>query len=205
MLGPNPKRRVTFVARLVALLLVAALAADLTYKLVRGDPGARLARSIAARREPLAPSFRLPVIWPAARSWPERLRGLAQHGLVSRADVEGYPVVLNFFASWCDPCKREVALLAAEARRARGRVIVLGVDVNDTRADAVRFLRDHRVPYVAVQASSGTVESFGLIGLPETFYLDPRGRIHHVTRGQLSARELRKGIATADAGSRPAN
>ena len=73
------------------------------------------------------------------------------------------------------------------------------VDVNDGHSDAVRFLRAHHVPYVAVHASSGTVESFGLVGLPETFYLDTRGHIDHVTRGQLSATELQQGITRAAA------
>jgi cytochrome c biogenesis protein CcmG/thiol:disulfide interchange protein DsbE len=196
MFGASPKRSWTSVLRLLALLLVMALAADLAYKLARGNPGAKLVRSIAAHREPLAPSFRLKIIWPVARTWPKGLRELARQGVVTRRDLEGYPVVLNFFASWCDPCNREAGLLVAEARMARDHVIVLGLDVNDAKSDAVHFLRVHHVPYVAAQASAGTAESFGLIGLPETVYLDRHGRIHHVTRGQLSAQELEKGIAS---------
>jgi NAD(P)-dependent dehydrogenase (short-subunit alcohol dehydrogenase family) len=85
--------------------------------------------------------------------------------------------VLNFFASWCDPCNREAGVLSAAARRARTRVVFLGADVNDYRPAARRFLRVHRVPFAAVRPGSRMVKAFGLIGLPETFYLDRRGHV----------------------------
>jgi cytochrome c biogenesis protein CcmG/thiol:disulfide interchange protein DsbE len=111
--------------------------------------------------------------------------------------LRGYPVVLNFWASWCSPCSREAGLLAAAAKAERGRVVFLAVDVNDFTSDARRFLGSHRVPFVAVRSGSSISERFGLVGLPETFYVDRLGRIRGMTRGQVSAATLRRQIERA--------
>jgi cytochrome c biogenesis protein CcmG, thiol:disulfide interchange protein DsbE len=117
------------------------------------------------------------------------------------ADLRGHPVVLNFFASWCDPCRREAVMLAAAARRARMRVVFLGVDVNDYAPDARRFLRLHGVPYGAVRSASSTIKAFGLIGLPETFYLDRDGGVVAVTRGALTSSDLAHAVRRLSSGS----
>jgi cytochrome c biogenesis protein CcmG/thiol:disulfide interchange protein DsbE len=113
------------------------------------------------------------------------------------ADLRGYPVVLNFWASWCSPCQREAGLLASAAKARRGRVVFVGVDVNDLAGDARHFLSVHHVPYVAVHSESSITTRFGLIGLPETFYLDRSGRIQDVTRGQLTGTTLRRELNRA--------
>lgn len=99
--------------------------------------------------------------------------------------------------AWCSPCQREAALLASAARAQRGRVVFVGVDVNDLTADARDFLRVHHVPYVAVHSGRSIANRFGLIGLPETFYVDRRGRIQDVTRGELSAAVLQRALGRA--------
>ena len=183
--------------RLSATLLVLVLFALLTYRIVHGGSGARLTRAINAHRSPPAPNVQLSVIWPQAGTWPQRLRASVDRGTLQLGDLRGYPVVLNFWASWCSPCQREAALLASAARAQRGRVVFVGVDVNDLAGDARHFLRAHRVPYVVVHSQSSITTKFGLIGLPETFYVDSRGRIREVTRGELSAAKLDRGLARA--------
>ena len=137
------------------------------------------------------------MIWPRAGTWPQPLRGSAQSGTLRLADLRGYPIVLNFWASWCSPCRREAALLASAAKAQRGRVVFVGVDVNDLTGDARDFLRAHRVPYVAVHSGRSIANRFDLIGLPETFYVDRRGRIQDVTRGELSAAALQRVLRRA--------
>ena len=69
--------------------------------------------------------------------------------------------------------------------------------MNDLTGDARDFLRAHRVPYVAVHSGPSIANRFGLIGLPETFYVDRRGRIQDVTRGELSAGALQRALGRA--------
>jgi cytochrome c biogenesis protein CcmG/thiol:disulfide interchange protein DsbE len=187
--------------RLSATLLVLALFAVLSYRIVHGLSGARaaakLTRAIKSHRSPRAPNARLSVIWPQAGTWPQPLRAAAQRRTLRLADLRGYPIVLNFWASWCSPCRREAALLASAAKAQRGRVVFVGVDVNDLRGDARDFLRAHHVPYVAVHSGRSIANRFGLIGLPETFYVDRRGRIQSVTRGELSAAVLQRALGRA--------
>jgi cytochrome c biogenesis protein CcmG/thiol:disulfide interchange protein DsbE len=178
--------------RLAASLLVLVLFALLVYRIVQGSPAAGLTRAISAHRSPAAPNVVLRVIWDRTGTWPPRLRRSVARGTLQLADLRGYPVVLNFWASWCSPCQQEAALLASTAEAHRGRVVFVGVDVNDLTGDARHFLDTHDAPYVAVHAGSSTAERFGLIGLPETFYVDRRGRIEDVTRGQLSAATLQR-------------
>jgi len=144
--------------RLSATVLVLALFALLSYRIVHGLSGARaaakLTRAITSHRSPAAPNVRLSVIWPQAGTWPQALRASAHRKTLRLGDLRGYPVVLNFWASWCSPCQREAALLAAAAKARRGRVVFVGVDVNDLTGDARHFLRVHHVPYVAVHSKS---------------------------------------------------
>src|SRR5437879_4792193 len=187
--------------RLSAMLLVLVLFTLLTYRIVHGlssaRAGARLTRAIKTHRSPLAPNVQLSVIWPRAGTWPQRLRASLDRGTLRLGDLRGYPVVLNFWASWCSPCQREAALLASAAEARRGHVVFVGVDVNDLTGDARHFLRVHRMPYVAVHSDRSIADRFGLVGLPETFYVDRRGRIQDVTRGELSAATLERELARA--------
>lgn len=187
-------------ARAPALLGVAALFAVLVYRIAGGNPGAGLVRAVEANRAPAAPDVRLAVIWKRSETWPPRLRGLLRHGTFSLRSLRGYPVVLNFWASWCTPCEREAGLLASAAQTQRGRVVFLAVDVHDYVSDAHRFLRAHRVPFVAVRSGASVIDRFGLVGLPETFYVDRRGRVRGMTRGQLSTAAFRQQLAAVSRG-----
>jgi len=104
---------------------------------------------------------------------------------VSLAAYAGRPVVVNFFASWCVPCKKETPLLARFFRAPRGRVVMIGVDVNDATAAALRFVRKAGVTYlVVIDRSAATASAWGVVAMPQTFFLDA-GR--HVIRRALGA------------------
>ena len=186
--------RLSLVLRVAALGLVAALFAVLVYRLVHGS-GSGVAQAAKAHREPQVPDVRVHVISPGVGLWPRGLRRPAAGHELAFADLHGYRIVINFWASWCEPCRREAPVLAAAATAERGRVVFVGVDINDLGSDASRFLRDHHVPYPVTRGSGSVADRFGVVGLPETFYVDAAGRITDVTEGQVTAsilqRELR--------------
>lgn len=122
---------------------------------------------------------------------------LADGQLVLR-ELRGHPVVINFWASWCIPCKDEAPRLAASARAHAGSVAFLGIDIQDFKSDARRFLERFDTPYVSVRSAGGGVEShYGLTGVPETYWLDARGRIVAHYTGEISRRQLEDGIREA--------
>jgi cytochrome c biogenesis protein CcmG, thiol:disulfide interchange protein DsbE len=182
----------------LTLLLVAGLLARLVYNIVQRPAPTRVARAIAAGKKPAAPDFRLGIIWPHGETWPRSLQDAIRRGSVSAPSLRGYPAVINFWASWCGPCGREAPLLGAAARARRGTVVFLGIDVHDFKSDARRFLARYGVPYVAVHAGGdGLLSAYGLVGLPDTFFLDEHGRIVAARHGQVSKRQLEAGIARA--------
>ena len=100
---------------------------------------------------------------------------------VSLASLRGKTVVVNFWASWCDPCKREAATLEQISRAYRSRgVVVLGVDTgDDVRSDARRFVQAHGITYDVLWDSRAIVASnrYGVANLPVTYVVNPRGRL----------------------------
>jgi cytochrome c biogenesis protein CcmG, thiol:disulfide interchange protein DsbE len=113
------------------------------------------------------------------------------------ASLRGRPALINFWASWCTPCRQEAPALARLARNLRGRARVVGVDWNDTTANANAFIREHHLTYPILRDGSSTVgERFGLTGLPTTFVLDPQGRIVRTLRGPQTPTTLRDALAS---------
>jgi cytochrome c biogenesis protein CcmG, thiol:disulfide interchange protein DsbE len=106
-------------------------------------------------------------------------------GRGSIADYRGRWVLVNLWASWCGPCREEAPVLERFYRRERGHdAVVLGINVQDNRDDAVAFLREHRTAYPQLR-SVGDERSaaFGSTGVPENFLVDPRGRLAEIWRG----------------------
>ena len=140
----EPRRRLVPGLRLAlqvaAVSIVVALLALLTWKVVAGSPGSSFVDRIGRGKKPPAPAFALPVIWKHDETWPSAARRALADGRLALTELRGRPVVINFWASWCLPCRDEAPELAAAARKHAGEVAFVGIDVQDFTSDARRFL-----------------------------------------------------------------
>jgi cytochrome c biogenesis protein CcmG, thiol:disulfide interchange protein DsbE len=150
-------------AQVLALALVTGLFLLLVWKVASEDEGA--SRKLQRGETPAAPAF--------------TLDRLDRPGKLSLAAYRGRPVVLNFWASWCVPCKEEAPLLETVWKRHRDQgLVVVGVDINDLRGDARRFARENRMSYPLVFDGIGeTSTDYGLTGVPETFFVARSGKL----------------------------
>ncbi len=107
---------------------------------------------------------------------------------MSLADLRGKPVLLNFWASWCEPCKDEApALVEAQRRLERAGGTVLGVTVEDARSDSRRFEREFRLTFPSLRDVGGKLrDDYAGTGVPETFVIDRAGKVVALQRGTVT-------------------
>lgn len=125
--------------------------------------------------------------------------------VVRLSGYRGQTVVLNFWASWCGPCRVEMPelLRAYEQRRASGDLVVLAVDrLHEDSEGAVRaFVREFGLSFpVLLDADEEVVRRFNVTGLPATFFIDRDGVVRAIHVGPVLGELLTQGIAAADAG-----
>ena len=115
---------------------------------------------------------------------------------VTVSATHGRPELVNVWASWCGPCRRELPLLE-EAHRAVGdRVLFLGVDVRDSRSRALAFLAEHGVSYPQVYDEAGAAaRALRFAGVPDTVVVDARGHVVYRHAGELDAATLEAALA----------
>jgi cytochrome c biogenesis protein CcmG, thiol:disulfide interchange protein DsbE len=134
----------------------------------------------------------------AAAAW----RRASADGEVSLKELRGTPVVLNFWASWCDPCRSEAKVLQRGWTGSGMRdVLFLGLDAQDAREDARDFISQFGLTFPHVRdPSNGTSREWGVTGMPETFFIGGDGRVVGHVIGTVSSGQLRAGVAAARAG-----
>jgi cytochrome c biogenesis protein CcmG, thiol:disulfide interchange protein DsbE len=114
-----------------------------------------------------------------------------------RSAAPGMPTLVNVWGSWCRPCVAEVPELVAFARKAAGRVAVVGVDTEDDPAQALIFAAQHGMHYPSVVDDDKHVLRSFASGPPVTLFLDAAGHITHTQRGQFhSLADIEKLVAT---------
>lgn len=128
-----------------------------------------------------APDFALPGLY-------ERANGL------TRKDLDGRVTLVNFFASWCAPCREEHAQLMALARRPG--VTLEGIAYKDKPEDSRRFLDGLGNPFrrIGVDREGSTAIDFGVYGVPETYVVDSAGHIRYRQVGPLTAEDIEQKI-----------
>jgi thiol-disulfide isomerase/thioredoxin len=169
--------------RIVAVAGVLTLAGILGWRLTH-QPKTVLA-AVAKGRIVKAPLF--------------RLKPLTGAGTVSLAALRGKAVVINFWASDCGPCKKEMPRLQAASDRWRGKqVAVVGIDVLDSAGAARAFAHKHGVTYaIGFDPLGDTVAPYGIAATPTTFFVDTHGRIVKRVLGPVSNADLNTEIARA--------
>jgi cytochrome c biogenesis protein CcmG, thiol:disulfide interchange protein DsbE len=186
--GPAAGRRRGF-TRQSTIVLAAAGAALLAIALI-GVLLTAGSKAAPPRTPPLARAFTLSM-----------LGHPGQH--VSLAGYAGRPLIINFFASWCPPCKRETPLLARFYASHGGRTLIIGIDANDEAGPAEKFVQAAGVGYpVGTDPFPAPVTtSYGVYALPQTFFLNARHRIVKHVIGAVTTAELNQGVALMDARS----
>jgi cytochrome c biogenesis protein CcmG/thiol:disulfide interchange protein DsbE len=124
-------------------------------------------------------------------------------------DLRGKAVFLNFWASWCVPCRDEARELEAAWQKVKDKnMVFLGVAVQDTDKDALEFLKEFKVTYPNGKDETAKIAvDYGTWGIPESFFIDPQGRITYKHVGGILAalvvsklEEAAKGIVSAQEG-----
>jgi cytochrome c biogenesis protein CcmG/thiol:disulfide interchange protein DsbE len=167
------------IASVVGVIAVIAL---LAYGLGSTGPDRGIDQALARGERVQAPAFDLP--------------RLAGGGRASLRDYRGRVVVLNIWASWCDPCRAESPLLERWHRRIEGAGgTVLGVDVLDVSSDARAFVREFELTYPQLHDSEDSLRSdYGATGVPETAVIDRRGRVAAMRRGPVDEAFMREKV-----------
>jgi cytochrome c biogenesis protein CcmG/thiol:disulfide interchange protein DsbE len=172
--------RFKLAGQVLALALVAGLVGLFVWKLT-SDDGTEIIADVEAGRTPAAPGFTLP--------------SLAGDGRVALSSFRGKVVVLNFWASWCIPCKREAERFQDvwEQHRRNG-VVVLGIDTLDFDGDGRRFLERYGVTYPNLHDGKGVVlGDYGGVPLPKTFFIKQGKIVGHIF-GEASEGDLEEAI-----------
>lgn len=178
------KRRQVLIAVVIALLVVggAGIFATVTTSGGKGGP------ALVDRTGAPAQEFSLPSL-------------LTPSQQVSLSAFRGHGLVLNFWASWCYPCTKEMPLLEAAYRSDRGKVQFLGIDSGDSSGAAISFLAKVHVTYPSVFDSQEKLASaYGLFGLPTTVFISADGKVLGRHIGQLDSKTLHEALAEAFGG-----
>jgi cytochrome c biogenesis protein CcmG/thiol:disulfide interchange protein DsbE len=172
-----------------AILAVAALVFVLVYGVAAKSDDKTLDEAVKKNESPTAPSRTLPVLGTDGE----------QKAL---ADYKGKVVVLNFWASWCTPCRTEAPELekAQKQLQSSGQGTVLGIAYQDAPNDSEKFIKEFGLTYPSLRDVGGKLaKDYGTRALPETFVINPQGKVVALSRGTVNQQFLDDAIKKATA------
>lgn len=134
----------------------------------------------------------------------EPLPQLEGGGTGSLADYRGSWVLVNFWASWCEPCREEApALEEFQRRHGSDSFTVLGIDSQDLSDDGREFVERYGLSYPQLHDGDGDhADEYGTTGVPENYLVDPRGKVRLLVRGPITSEYLRDEVAPLLPGGR---
>jgi cytochrome c biogenesis protein CcmG/thiol:disulfide interchange protein DsbE len=205
---PSSRSVLVRVGQVVAAVVSMLFLGLLVYGVLAKASDTAIDDQLSTGQAPRAPAFALPVL--DRGSLPPGLTARLSSGLadgrLTSTELHGTPFILNFWASWCLPCRDEAPVLQRGWRESNGRVLVLGLDMQDLSDDARAFIRSFGLSYPSVRDRGNDVaRRFGVTGVPETFFVTASGRIAGHVIGVVSPAQLRTGMDAARSGRvRPA-
>ncbi len=211
LLRPGPALGAIIALVVLVLLgfgLLSKARSSIDNNLVKGKPTAAPGFKLPvliADQPAIAPRLRRPELRTSATpssSLARRLRSAVADGQIDLSELRGLPVVLNFWASWCDPCREEAPMLKRGwGRDSRRGVLYLGLNVQDLTDGARNFLREFGINYPTIRDQQNTAPvAYGAIGIPETYFIDRRGRVVGHIVGKVTPRTLATGVQAARTG-----
>jgi cytochrome c biogenesis protein CcmG, thiol:disulfide interchange protein DsbE len=176
-------------------LVVVLVVAGITWWSVRDDGGTSTA-------SPAAPDSQIgsladPGLAQVGDPAPDFTLATLDGGTVQLSELRGTPVVLNFWASWCVPCREEFPVLRAADRDAHGEYAIVGVNTRDNiRSDAKSFAKDEHATWDnGFDADESVRKAYGVHGLPQTFFVRADGTIAARVLSTLDDELMREGLA----------
>ena len=178
--------RIAAIALMVAGVL--ALAALLALGLANRSPVT--GRSGVTRIDKPAPNISMP---------------LYGGGMLTPTDYADKPTVVNFWASWCGPCRQEAPIFERLSREYRERgVVFIGVNIQDAESDAEAYLREYDITYPNGLDADGSISiDYGVIGIPVTFFIGKDGVVQRRWAGVMRETQLRQWIDELALGTAP--
>jgi cytochrome c biogenesis protein CcmG/thiol:disulfide interchange protein DsbE len=165
-----PKTRLDWIAVTVVALILGGVWIGLT----RVPPG-----QVNPTGRPPAPQIGHPA--------PDFSLAALDGGEVALSDFRGQPVVLNFWATWCPPCRAEVPALQAVSESAAGEAVILGINVGEDPATVGRFAEAFGITYpVALDRAAQIAQTYRVRAFPTTYFIDERGVVVEITAGSLN-------------------
>ncbi|MBA7628305.1 Thiol-disulfide oxidoreductase ResA [subsurface metagenome] len=118
---------------------------------------------------------------------------------VSLNDFQGKTVILNFWATWCPPCRAEMPEIEALYQEYKDRgVVIIGVDIQETEQEVRQFVQENGYSWTFLLDTSGRVAAnYKIVALPTTFFLDTEGLIQTVYIGSMTKREMETKLTEA--------
>jgi len=188
----------------MAIGIVVLFLGLLAYGLISKAPDTSIDESLAHQRPIPAPGFALPVLTHGdlGPRLSAEIDPALSDGQLSLTELRGTPVVLNFWASWCVPCRQEAPILERAWLGARSRgVLFLGLNMQDLTPDARAFISSYHNSYPNVRDQGDDVaHNWGVTGVPETYFITARSKVVGHVIGVVDPTDLSQGIAAASSG-----